>query len=133
MASQTLILIADDFPDAGDMYAEYLGLMGYQCIVARGGQEAIDLALSRRPALILMDISMPVVSGVDAMRLIRADERMVSTPIVALTSHAFEHERSDALQAGFDEVICKPLLPEDLVKAVKRLLSTARQARKSLA
>ena len=125
--SQGLVLLVDDYEDTLDLYSEYLRFHGYNVTVARNGQEAVDIARTERPALILMDLQMPGMSGMKALRILRADEAFARTPIVALTAHALEAERVDALRGGFDEVIPKPRLPDTLMAAVERLLTTARQ------
>ena len=109
------------------MYAEYLGFHGYRVAAARSGQEAIDAARAEPPALILMDLQMPGINGADALRILRTDQALAATPIVAFTAHALKPERIEALRAGFDEVIPKPCLPEQLMAAVERLLTTPRQ------
>jgi len=125
--SQRSILLVDDFNDGLDMYAEYLSFHGYRLSLARDGEEAVRLARSEHPGVILMDLQMPVMSGVEALRILRSDEAFSGTPIVAFTAHALDAERADAIRAGFDEVISKPCLPEDLMAAVERLLTTVRQ------
>lgn len=125
--SERLVLLVDDFADGADMYAEYLTFNGYRVLVARGGQEAVDLARSHQPALILMDLQMPGMNGAEALRVLRTDQTFAETPIVALTAHALDRERLDALRDGFDEVIPKPCLPDELMAAVARLLTTERQ------
>ncbi len=95
--------------------------------LARDGEEAVRLAQCEHPAVILMDLKMPVMTGVEALRILRNDEAFTETPIVAFTAHALDAERADAIRAGFDEVISKPCLPEDLMAAVERLLTTVRQ------
>ena len=125
--SQRSILLVDDFNDGLDMYAEYLSFHGYRLTLARDGEEAVRLARSERPAVILMDLQMPVMSGVEALRILRSDEAFSETTIVAFTAHALDAERADAIRAGFDEVISKPCLPEDLMAAIERLLTTVRQ------
>jgi CheY-like chemotaxis protein len=74
-----------------------------------------------------MDLRMPDMTGTEAMRQLRADPLFSQVPIVALTAHAFADEQAAALAAGFDEVIAKPCNPDDLIVAVERLLSSARQ------
>ena len=120
-------MLVDDYEDALDLYSEYLRFHGYNVTVARNGQEAVDLARAERPALILMDSQMPGLSGLKALHLLRTDEAFAQTPIVALTAHALEAERLEALRSGFDEVIPKPCLPDVLMAEVQRLLTTVRQ------
>jgi two-component system cell cycle response regulator DivK len=117
-----LILLVDDFEDALDIYRDYLNYRGYRVIVARDGADAVAMARAHRPDLILLDLRMPVMSGLEAVQLLRSDRGLDGSPIVALTAHALEAERLEALRAGFDEVIAKPCLPDDLATSVARLL-----------
>jgi CheY-like chemotaxis protein len=121
----TTILLVDDFEDGLEMYQEYLTYRGYQVVVARNGEEAIAQAHAHRPDVILLDIRMPEMSGTEAVRLLRRDASFARIPIIALTAHALEDERRDALAAGFDELIPKPCLPDQLALAVERILAAS--------
>jgi len=109
------------------MYQEYLTYRGYQVVVARSGEEAIVQARMHRPDVILLDIRMPGMTGTDAMRVLRSDPSFRRVPIIALTSHALDGERIAALAAGFDDLIPKPCLPDQLALAVERILATTRE------
>jgi CheY-like chemotaxis protein len=126
-SSSRLVLLVDDYADNLDLYAEYLTMHGYAVLVARNGADAVTLARAERPALILMDLEMPGMNGIDALKILRTDDTLAHTVIVALTAHALERELAEARQAGFDEVISKPCLPDDLLAAVERLLTERRQ------
>jgi CheY-like chemotaxis protein len=117
------ILLVDDFEDGLDMYREYLTYRGHHVIVARNGAEALDEARRHRPAVILLDIRMPVMTGTDALRELRSDPAFRRVPIIALTAHALDTERRDLLAAGFDDLISKPCLPDQLAAAVEQLLT----------
>jgi CheY-like chemotaxis protein len=117
-----LILLVDDFEDARDIYSTYLRFRGYRVTVAGSGADAIALAQTERPDLVLLDVRMPSMTGTEAMRVLRRDPRFRDVPIVALTALAMEDERIEALAAGFDAVIPKPCLPDDLLAAIARLL-----------
>jgi CheY-like chemotaxis protein len=119
------ILLVDDFEDGLEMYEEYLTYRGFHVVVARNGEGAVSQAQLHRPDIILLDLRMPGMTGTEAMRILRADPSFVSTPIVALTAHALDEERRLALNAGFDAVIAKPCLPDALVSAVERILSSS--------
>jgi two-component system cell cycle response regulator DivK len=125
--NEPIVLIVDDFGDALEIYQQYLTFRGYRVLVASTGLEAIATARAEHPALIFMDLRMSEMSGTDAMRQLRADPAFSFVPIVALTAHAFADEQAAALAAGFDEVIPKPCNPDDLILAIERLLSPARQ------
>ena len=120
------ILLVDDFEDGLEMYQEYLTYRGYHVVVARDGEEAIAQARAHRPDVVLLDIRMPGMTGTQAMRILRSDPSFERTPIVALTAHALEGERIDALAAGFDDLIPKPCLPDQLAVAVERILTARR-------
>jgi CheY-like chemotaxis protein len=117
-----LVLLVDDYEDALDIYRAYLAHRGYQVLVARNGREAVDMARAHRPDLILLDLRMPVLSGIQVVQILRADAAFRDCPIVALTAHALHSERAEAMRAGFNEVIVKPCLPDELASAVDRLL-----------
>ena len=117
-----LILIVDDFEDALEIYDQYLTFQGYRVITAASGLGAIALTLRHRPAVIFMDLQMGTMTGTQTMLALRSDPSFQIVPIVALTARALADERAEALRVGFDEVIVKPCLPDELMAAVDRLL-----------
>ena len=117
------VLLVDDFDDARDIYTTYFAHSGYEVESVANGAEAMAAAHRRPPSVILLDLRMPGMTGTEVMRLLRADSRFNDTPIVAFTAHALEDERISALEAGFDAVIPKPCLPDDLLKLVEDLLT----------
>jgi two-component system cell cycle response regulator DivK len=118
------VLLVDDYPDARDMYGEYLEYSGYDVIQAANGVEALERALEDQPDIILMDLSLPVMDGWEATRRLKANPRTASIPVVALTGHALAGIFEGAQRAGCDSFVTKPCLPEDLVKEIKRVLET---------
>jgi CheY-like chemotaxis protein len=126
-SSSTPILIVDDFEDALDMYRESLTFNGYQVLTARSAQAAIDIVRTQHPAVIFMDLRMPGMNGTEALSVLRKDPTLLDVPIVAFTAHALDNERSTAVNAGFDEVIAKPCLPDELMSAVERLIAKSRE------
>jgi CheY-like chemotaxis protein len=131
LPNECSILLVDDFEDGLEMYEEYLTYRGYQVVGARSGQEAVEKARLYRPDIILMDIRMPGMTGIDALRILRSDRSFQSVPIIALTAHALDGERRRILAAGFDDLIAKPCIPDQLAAAVERIVATSRQARSS--
>src|SRR5258707_1910383 len=127
-----LILIVDDYEDAVVMYEDFLTFKGFRVITAKNGAEALALAQAHKPQLILMDIEMPRMSGTEAMIALRADPAFDQVPIIAFTAHALEFEQRAARSAGFDDVIAKPCLLDELLVAIERLLATARIGSKRL-
>lgn len=122
-----LILVVDDYQDAREMYAEYLQFSGFRVAEAKNGNEAVAQALSLKPDLILMDLSLPGMDGWEATRLLKADQTTKHIPIVALTGHALAGASEGARKAGCDSFVTKPCLPDDLVVEVRRMLNMVKQ------
>jgi CheY-like chemotaxis protein len=101
---------------------------GYQVIGARNGAEAVDRAHDSAPALILMDIQMPGMDGLEAIRRIRDDPTIVSVPIIALTALAMPGDRERCLAAGADAYLSKPVSLKRLVATIDDLLSQAAES-----
>jgi CheY-like chemotaxis protein len=129
------VLLVDDYPDAREMYSEYLEFSGFDVVEAANGMEALQRAVEESPDIILMDLSLPVMDGWEATRRLKADERTSSIPVVALTGHALAGISEGAKRAGCDAFVTKPCLPEDLVKEIKKVLdhpaATSRKTRRS--
>ena len=129
------VLLVDDYPDAREMYTEYLQYSGFDVVEAENGMEALQRAIDATPDIILMDLSLPVMDGWEATRRLKADERTASIPVVALTGHALAGISEGARQAGCDAFVTKPCLPEDLVVEIKRVLdqtsASAKKGRRS--
>jgi two-component system, cell cycle response regulator DivK len=116
------VLVVDDYPDAREMYREYLEYCGFEVVEASNGAEALQRALDTTPDIILMDLALPVMDGWEATRRLKADQRTVGIPVVALTGHALAGISEGAKKAGCDAFVTKPCLPEDLVKEIRRIL-----------
>lgn len=108
-ASDRPILIVEDNEANLDVLNRRLLRRGFLTESARNGIEALDQARVCRPVLILMDLEMPVASGFDALRELRADPILAATPVVALTAHATASVRQSCEEAGFDGFVTKPL------------------------
>ncbi len=128
--SRPRVLIVDDYPDAREMYSEYLQFSGFDVVEASNGMEALQRAVDAAPDIILMDLSLPVMDGWEATRRLKADKRTATIPVVALTGHALAGISEGARNAGCDAFVTKPCLPEDLVKEIRRVLDEASSAKK---
>ena len=119
-----LILLADDNETTGETYKAYLEARGCRVATAQRGSEAVRLAEVAHPALILMDIQMPGMDGLTAIRRLRAsrDQDVAATPIVALTALALPGDRERCLEAGADEYLSKPVPLSMLVEVISALL-----------
>ena len=121
-----IVLIVDNFEDALDMYRVVLEADGYEVIVAKNGQEAVDMARQLLPDLILMDLSMPVMDGLTATQILRQDETTSHIPVLALTGHVMQRHQSQARAAGCDTVLPKPCLPSTVSSKIRRMLPTSK-------
>jgi two-component system cell cycle response regulator DivK len=117
------ILLVEDDKANRDMIVRYLTLIGYQIVVAQDGMQAVTLAQTERPDLILMDMQLPVMDGWEATRRIKAAPATRSIPIVALTAYAMDDERRRCLEAGCDDYETKPLEFPRLLKKLRSILS----------
>ena len=119
--SRRPILVVDDFDDNRLLYASTIAEAGYAVLEAANGQEAIDKIGTSRPAVIIMDLSMPVMDGWEAIRRIKADPRTADIVIIALTSHATNFGLQKAKEAGAEAVLTKPCIPKDLLGVIGAL------------
>jgi CheY-like chemotaxis protein len=117
-----IVLIVDDSWDARELYALYFTHCGYRVYTAPDGAAAIDMAVHRKPDVIVMDLSMPRVDGLTAMRRIKAHRGGEPIRVILLTGHPFTALKEGAFGAGFDAFLTKPCLPEDLESHVRHLL-----------
>jgi len=117
-AERPRVLLVDDYPDAREMYTEYLEYSGYEVVQASNGMEALQQAVDTTPDIILMDLSLPVMDGWEATRRLKADPATAGIPIFALTAQAMAGDRERALAAGCDGYLTKPID----VRAVAALL-----------
>jgi two-component system, cell cycle response regulator DivK len=117
-----LVLVVDDFEDNRAMYVEYLQFQGFRVAEAVNGEEAVERARALIPAVIIMDLSLPVMDGWEATRRIKADPRTSHIRVVALTGHAEPAHAKRALEAGCDDFVAKPCLPENLLAKVREHL-----------
>jgi CheY-like chemotaxis protein len=116
------VLVVDDSPDARALYGEYLEFCGFRVETAADGEEAVEKARRDRPAVILMDLSMPKMDGWEAIRCLRADPAMAEVPIVVLSAYAFGDEPERAQKAGADLCLTKPCLPSQVGRVIRAML-----------
>ena len=120
------ILIAEDHPDNREMLTRRLERRGYEVHCAENGEEAVKMAKACTPDLILMDISMPVMSGIEATRMLRkSSPDVASVKIVALTAHAMESARQECMDAGCDDFATKPVDFNGLVALIEKYKQAA--------
>jgi CheY-like chemotaxis protein len=117
------ILLVEDNEMNRDMLSRRLSRKGYEVLIATDGQQAVDMAGSTGPDLILMDMSLPVIDGWEATRKVKANPQTQSVPIIALTAHAMSGDREKALAAGCDDYDTKPIELPRLLEKIESLLA----------
>ena len=120
--ASALVLVVDDFEDNRAMYVEYLQFRGFRVAEAVNGLEAIERTKQLRPSVIVMDLSLPVMDGWEATRRIKADPETRHIRVIALTGHAEPAHAKKALDAGCDDFVAKPCLPENLLAKIREHL-----------
>ena len=128
-AKNYTVLLVEDNEDNLLIYSTILRHSGYTVVEARDGQAGIDAAKKENPGLILMDVSIPIIDGLEATRRLKADSNTKHIPIIALTAHALASDQQKAIEAGCDAYIAKPAEPRAVVAAVKHYLGEAQPAK----
>lgn len=117
------ILLVEDNEMNRDMLSRRLQKRGYEVVIAEDGEQGVRLAQSEAPALVLMDMSLPVLDGWEATRQLKADPATRSIPVIALTAHAMAGDRERALEAGADDFDTKPVELTRLLEKIEVLLA----------
>jgi two-component system, cell cycle response regulator DivK len=117
-----LVLIVEDNPKNLKLVRDSLQVTGYQTIETETGEEGVRLARERRPALILMDIQLPGINGVEALRQLRADPMTSAIPVLAVTASVMTDDRTRIMAAGFDGFHGKPISVRQLLATVREIL-----------
>ncbi|MBW3629814.1 MAG: response regulator [Gemmatimonadetes bacterium] len=120
-----VILIVDDNFDNRSIYCAMLEHRGHACLVAENGQEGVQVACDALPDIIVMDLSMPVMTGWQALELLKAIPQTSAIPVIALTAHALPEDEARARSAGFDDYVRKPAQPMTVVAIVERVVGSA--------
>ena len=124
---KNLILIVEDNEKNLKLVRDVLEVKGYATVEAGTGEDGIKLAASRKPDLILMDIQLPGISGIEALKALRADPKTASIPVIAVTASVMQQDRTLITEAGFDGYIGKPINIKEFLEAVNHALK-GRQA-----
>jgi len=118
-----LILIAEDSAENRHLYAEVMAAAGFRFALVEDGEECLQRARELSPDVIVMDLSLPKLDGLEATRQIKTDERTKHIPVIALTGYGWETVRQDAYRYGCEGFLVKPCPPNALVNEIGRLLS----------
>ena len=114
-----MVLVVDDEPQIAQIARDYLQHAGFSVLVAGDGAAALDLARTRRPDLIVLDLALPAIDGLDVARTLRRESNV---PIIMLTARVEESDRLAGLEMGADDYVTKPFSPRELVARVKAVL-----------
>src|SRR5262245_16082837 len=125
MASR--ILIVEDDPDIAELVARYLDKAGYTTERTATGRDALAALAARMPDLMVLDLMLPQVDGLEVCRAVRSSESTAGLPIIMLTARAEESERIVGLELGADDYLAKPFSPNELVARVRALLRRAQR------
>ena len=117
-ADAPLILLVDDYEDSRFLYVHSLTAAGYRVEEAADGQEGLDKAFSLLPDVVVMDLSLPVLDGWEAIRRLESDDRTRATPIIALTGHSVREEDNP----GYTALLVKPCMPDALTTKIRELV-----------
>jgi two-component system, cell cycle response regulator DivK len=119
-----LILIVEDHEKNRKLVRDVLQAKGYQTVETESGEDGVRVAREARPALILMDIQLPGIDGIEAFRRLRADPVTSAIPVIAVTASAMTHNRQQILAAGFDGYQPKPINVREFLDAVRQMLAS---------
>jgi two-component system, cell cycle response regulator DivK len=125
------ILIVEDNEMNREMLTRRLERRGYEIVIAVDGATGLDVAREIKPDLILMDMSLPVVDGWEATRILKADHHLKEIPVIALTAHAMANDREKAIEAGCDDYDTKPIDLPRLLTKIEALLQFVPERRPS--
>lgn len=117
-----LILVVEDNEKNRKLVRDVLTVKGYRLLETETGEEGVRLAREERPALILMDIQLPGINGIEALRRLRADPATASIPVVAVTASAMMTDRQKIMAAGFDSYQAKPISVRPFLELVREVL-----------
>ena len=113
------VLVVEDNEKNMKLLRDVLQATGYRTLEATTGEDAVELALSRETALVLMDVQLPGIDGIEALARLRRDERTASIPVLAVTAQAMSGDRERFLEVGFDGYLSKPIDVDELIQAVR--------------
>ncbi len=122
------ILVVDDEPDALEVIAFKLKEAGYVPLTAADGLRAVELVRDERPALVVLDLMLPKMDGLEVCKLLRRDPATAGIPIIMLTARAAEMDRIVGLELGADDYVTKPFSPRELILRIKKVLARSQQS-----
>ncbi|MEW8692019.1 MAG: response regulator [Candidatus Thiodiazotropha endolucinida] len=120
--SKARVLVVDDSPTEIHIFKKILEKQGYQILVAKDGQEGVDVAKQELPDIILMDVVMPVLNGFQATRQLKNDESTANIPVIMVTTKGQQTDKNWGMRQGATEYLVKPVAPAELLHKIKALI-----------
>ena len=117
------VLLVDDYPDTLEMWTMYLRAHGYSVSTADNGIDALAMARTEHPSLVILDLDLPGISGYEVARRLRSTDATSQIPLIAATGYSANRQLDDARDAGFDAVLVKPCDPDGLVRTIESVLA----------
>jgi CheY-like chemotaxis protein len=119
------VLLVDDYPDTLEMWTLYLRSHGYSVFTADNGIDALAMARTAHPSLVILDLDLPGISGYEVARRLRGGEETASIPLIAATGYSADQQLDEAKDCGFTTILVKPCDPEGLVRAIENVLGAS--------
>lgn len=123
--TKPLVLLVDDYPDTLEVLAEYLQFRGFEVLTAADGGAAIDMAREHVPDVMILDMQLPIFTGLEVARMLKADPATSEISIIAFTANIYEYIMEEALAAGCSSYITKPTGPEEIEGQIWKVLARA--------
>ncbi len=122
MSQMKTVVVVEDEPDTAEMFAEMVRLVGCEVVKSYGGVRAIDLIAEKKPAVVLLDLMMPDLSGLEVLRYMRRDPRLENIPVIIVSAKGLPSDIKSGLDAGANFYLTKPVAFADLKRAIEAAL-----------
>lgn len=119
----SMVVVVEDEPDTAEMFAEMVRLIGFQVVKSFGGIRAIDLIAERKPVVVLLDLMMPDLSGLEVLRYMRRDPRLAHIPVIIVSAKGLPSDIKSGLEAGAAFYLTKPVAFPDLKRAIEEAVA----------
>lgn len=119
------VVVVEDEPDTAELFAEMMRLIGYQVFKSLGGIRAIDIIADKKPTVVLLDLMMPDLSGLEVLRYMQRDPRLSSIPVIIVSAKGLPSDIKTGLEAGAAYYLTKPVAFADLKEAIQKVIQPA--------
>jgi CheY-like chemotaxis protein len=121
MSTEQILIVEDDFKSR-KLLRDVLSASGYETVEAENAEDGLKMVEQSHPALILMDIRLPGMSGIDALHVLRKDPKTSTIPVIAVTASVMESQKAEAMGAGFDAIESKPVNIQSLLRVIRKFI-----------